>query len=99
MPIYYESRLAKLDINREEIDRLNKDVEEVIEDEEDISARESTKGKWAELAKLVNGVRSSALTSLELDAWRDTFRGGCRGCGMRSSTTRNPSSHGCGWRG
>jgi len=26
VPIYYESRLAKLDINREEIDRLNKDV-------------------------------------------------------------------------
>ena len=53
VPIYYESRLEKLDINREEIDRLNKDVEEVIEDEEDVSARESTKGKWAELAKLV----------------------------------------------
>ena len=28
-------------------------VVEVIEDEEDVSARESTKGKWAELAKLV----------------------------------------------
>ena len=51
MPIYHESRLAKLDINREEIDRLNKDVEELIADEEDVSARESTKGKWAELAK------------------------------------------------
>ena len=53
VPIYYESRLAKLDINREEIDRLNKDVEEVIEDEEDLATREKTKGKWAELAKLV----------------------------------------------
>lgn len=49
VPIYYESRLAKLDINREEIDRLNKDVEEVIENEEDVSAKESTKGKWAKL--------------------------------------------------
>ena len=28
---------------------------QVIEDEEDFSARESTKGKWAELAKLVSG--------------------------------------------
>jgi type I site-specific restriction-modification system R (restriction) subunit len=53
VPIYYESRLAKLDINREEIDALNKNVEEVIEDEEDVAARENTKGKWAELAKLV----------------------------------------------
>ncbi len=53
VPIYYESRLAKLDINREEIEELNKDVEEVIEDEEDVAARESTKSQWTQLAKLV----------------------------------------------
>lgn len=53
VPIYYESRLAKLDINRAEIDKLNEDVEEVIEDEEDIAARENTKSKWAALEKLV----------------------------------------------
>ncbi len=53
VPIYFESRLAKLDINQEEIDKLNEDVDEVIEDEEDISAREKTKGRWAALAKLV----------------------------------------------
>lgn len=46
VPIYYESRLAKLDINREQIDVLNQDVEEVIEDEEDVAARENTKSKW-----------------------------------------------------
>ena len=51
--IFYESRLAKLDINRAEIDALNQEVEEVIEDEEDIAAREKTKGKWTQLAKLV----------------------------------------------
>ena len=53
VPIYYESRLAKLDINREQIDELNQDVEEVIEDEEDVAAREGTKSKWTQLAKLV----------------------------------------------
>ena len=37
VPIYYESRLAKLDINREAIDELNKEVEDIIEDEEEIS--------------------------------------------------------------
>jgi type I restriction enzyme, R subunit len=51
--ISYESRLAKLDINRAEIDALNDEVEEVIEDEEDLSARERTKSRWAELTKLV----------------------------------------------
>ena len=53
VPIYYESRLAKLDINRAAIDELNHDVEEVIEDEEDLAARENTKGRWTQLAKLV----------------------------------------------
>ena len=53
VPIYYESRLAKLDINKAEIERLNQDVEEVLEDEEDTYARENTKGKWAALEKLV----------------------------------------------
>ena len=37
VPIYYESRLAKLDINQAEIEALNDEVEEVIEDEEDIA--------------------------------------------------------------
>lgn len=53
VPIYYESRLAKLDINAADIEALNDDVDEVIEDEEDVAARESTKSKWAALEKLV----------------------------------------------
>lgn len=55
--IYYESRLAKLDINKAEIEKLNQDVDEVIEDEEDVAARENAKSKWAELAKLVRPSR------------------------------------------
>lgn len=53
VPIYYESRLAKLDINREQIDELSDQVEEVVEDEEDVGAREKTKGEWSRLEKLV----------------------------------------------
>ncbi len=53
VPIYYESRLAKLDINREVIEELSQQVEEVVEDEEDSSAREKTKGEWSRLEKLV----------------------------------------------
>ncbi|RCI76177.1 type I restriction endonuclease subunit R, partial [Pseudomonas aeruginosa] len=52
VPIYYESRLAKLDVNQAEIDALNAQVDEVIEDEEDITAREKTKSDWAALTKL-----------------------------------------------
>ncbi len=53
VPIYYESRLAKLDINREEIEALSAQAEEVVEDEEDLGAREKAKGVWAQLAALV----------------------------------------------
>ena len=51
--IYYESRLAKLDLNYAEIEALSAQVEEVVEDEEDVSNREKTKGEWSRLEKLV----------------------------------------------
>ncbi|PAV13539.1 DEAD/DEAH box helicase [Methanosarcina spelaei] len=53
VPIYYESRLAKLDLNHAEIEALSDQVEEVVEDEEDVSNREKTKGEWSRLEKLV----------------------------------------------
>lgn len=53
VPIYYESRLARLDINRELIEELSEQVDEVVEDEEDLSVRERTKGEWSRLEKLV----------------------------------------------
>ena len=53
VPIYYESRLAKLDVNQAEIDKLNERVDEVVEDEEDVASREKTKSEWAALEKLV----------------------------------------------
>ncbi|MDM9283963.1 type I restriction endonuclease subunit R [Providencia rettgeri] len=53
VPIYYESRLAKLDLNHAEIAELSDQVDEVVEDEEDVSHREKTKGEWSRLEKLV----------------------------------------------
>jgi type I restriction enzyme R subunit len=52
--IYYESRLAKLDIDSADIQRLNDEVEDIVsEDEEDIAIREKTKSTWSQLEKLV----------------------------------------------
>lgn len=50
--ILYESRLAKLDVNRAEIEDLSAKVEEIV-DEEDETQREKTKGLWSTLEKLV----------------------------------------------
>lgn len=52
VPIYYESRLARLDLNHAEIAALSEQVDELVEDEED-SGREKTKGEWTRLEKLV----------------------------------------------
>ncbi|MCG7932639.1 MAG: type I restriction endonuclease subunit R [Candidatus Thiodiazotropha lotti] len=63
VPIYYESRLAKLDIKQAEIEALNDEVEEVIEGEEDVAIREKTKSKWSALEKLVgSGPRIKQVT-------------------------------------
>jgi len=51
--IYYESRLAKLDLNHAEIEKLSDQVEDLVEDEEDVCNREKTKGEWSRLEKLV----------------------------------------------
>ena len=50
--IFYESRLAKLDVNRAEIEKLSAEVEDIVE-EEDETQREKTKGLWSTLEKLV----------------------------------------------
>ncbi|MDX4945939.1 type I restriction endonuclease subunit R [Providencia manganoxydans] len=52
VPIYYESRLAKLDLNHEELEALSNQVEELVEDEE-AGQKEKTKGDWSRLEKLV----------------------------------------------
>jgi type I restriction enzyme, R subunit len=53
VPIYYESRLAKLDLNHAEIEALSQQAEEVVEEDEDLATREKTKSTWSQLEKLV----------------------------------------------
>ncbi|HET7369854.1 MAG TPA: type I restriction endonuclease subunit R, partial [Gammaproteobacteria bacterium] len=52
VPIYYESRLAKLDVNQADIEKLEREVDDLLEDDEE-ATREKTKGVWTALEKLV----------------------------------------------
>jgi type I restriction enzyme R subunit len=52
VPIYYESRLAKLELKPEDTPTLDAEVEELTEDEEDSSAAKTMR-RWAALEKLV----------------------------------------------
>lgn len=67
VPIYYESRLAKLDLNHAEIDALSEQVDELMEDEEE-SNREKIKGEWTRLEKLVGSEPRLKLIAADLVA-------------------------------
>ena len=50
--IYYEGRLAKIELNEAEKPRIDPEFEDVTEDEEE-SSKEKLKSKWARLEALV----------------------------------------------
>jgi type I restriction enzyme R subunit len=52
VPIYYEGRLAKLELSEAERPKIDPDFEEVTEGEED-ERKEGLKSKWAQLAAVV----------------------------------------------
>ncbi|GHF13895.1 DEAD/DEAH box helicase [Kordiimonas sediminis] len=52
VPIFYESRLARIELDEEVADEIDDFVEEVTEDE-DLETREKIKGKWARVEALV----------------------------------------------
>ena len=53
VPIYYESRLAKLALNEKALAEVDGEVEEIFADEDDIPAAERAKSRWAALEALV----------------------------------------------
>ncbi|KAB0575670.1 type I restriction endonuclease subunit R [Ideonella dechloratans] len=53
VPIYYESRLARLELQEAEAPLLDDEVEELTEDEEDDTAKAAQLRRWAALEKLV----------------------------------------------
>jgi type I restriction enzyme, R subunit len=65
VPIYYESRLAKLDLPEEEKPRVDEEFEEVTEGEEE-SAKERIKSKWAALEALVGTDKRLSLVAADL---------------------------------
>ncbi len=52
VPIFYESRLAKLELSEDEKPKLDEEFEEVTEGEE-VERKEKLKSKWAQLEALV----------------------------------------------
>ena len=93
VPIYYESRLAKLDLNHAEISALSDEVEEVVEDEEDVSNREKTKGEWSRLEKLVGATPRLAQVAEDLVNHYETRNATMDGKAMIVGMSRDICAH------
>ncbi len=63
--IYFESRLAKLGLNEAELVKLDEDVDELAEDEEE-SQQAKLKSKWAALEKVVGAEPRIARVAADL---------------------------------
>jgi type I restriction enzyme, R subunit len=65
VPIYYESRVAKLGLNASELPKIDKEFEEITEGEE-LTRKEKLKTKWAALEALVGNPKRIDLISADL---------------------------------
>jgi type I restriction enzyme R subunit len=78
VPIYYESRLVKLEMDSSATDTMDAEVEELTEDEEE-RAREQRKSRWAALEKLVGTAPRIATVAEDLvkhfEARQDAMQG------------------------
>jgi type I restriction enzyme R subunit len=67
VPIYYESRIAKLSLNSAELPKLDEEFDEITEGEEQ-SNREKLKTKWAALEALVGDPKRLKIVAADLVA-------------------------------
>ena len=65
VPIYYESRIAKLALNAAEMPKLDQEFDEITEGEED-RTRDQLQTKWAALEALVGDPKRIALVAADL---------------------------------
>ncbi|MDV2485396.1 type I restriction endonuclease subunit R [Acinetobacter towneri] len=93
VPIYYESRLAKLDINQAEIEELSDQVDDVVEDEEDVGNREKTKSEWSRLEKLVGATPRLKQIAADLVAHFEARTEATAGKGMIVTMSREICVH------
>ena len=65
VPIYYESRLAKLELDEAEKPRIDPEFEEVTEGEE-VERKEKLKSRWAQLEAVVGSERRLQLVAKDI---------------------------------
>lgn len=81
VPIYYESRLARLALAEDEKPRIDAEIEELLEDEEE-TARERAKQKWATVEALVGADKRIAQVAQDIVQHFEARQAALAGKGM-----------------
>lgn len=87
VPIYYESRLVKLELDSSAAESIDKEVEELTEDEEE-TARARTKSRWAALEKLVSAAPRMETVAADLVKHFETRQDAMQGKAMTVCMSR-----------
>ena len=81
VPIYYEARLAKIDLDQEERPHLDAEFEEVTESEE-LHLKEAQKRKWSQLEKVVGSEKRLTMIAEDLVGHFEERQGAIQGKAM-----------------
>jgi len=66
VPIYYENRLAKIELDEDEKPTIDPEFEEITESEEEEARKQRLKTKWAQLEALVGAEKRISLVAADL---------------------------------
>jgi type I restriction enzyme R subunit len=87
VPIYYEARLAKIDIAEAELPRIDAEFEEITEEEEE-QIRERLKSKWARLEAAAGHPKRVHMLAQDILDHFDARQGALEGKGMVVAMSR-----------
>jgi type I restriction enzyme R subunit len=65
VPIYYESRLARIELDEDEIKNIDAEIDELVDDD-DLSEKEKQKGKWSRVEALVGAEKRLKMVAADL---------------------------------
>jgi type I restriction enzyme R subunit len=87
VPIYYESRLAKLELDEDEKPKLDEEFDDITEGEEE-ATRQKLRGKWAALEAMAGTEKRLNLVASDLIAHFEKRREAMAGKGMIVALSR-----------
>lgn len=87
VPIYYEARLAKIELDEDEKPKIDPEFEEVTEGEE-VDKKEQLKSKWAKLEAMVGAEKRMSLVAKDIVEHFEQRQGVIDGKGMIVAMSR-----------